>query len=98
MKTSLLGFCYAVAILAMASYAYVTLQGPRGVRAWMEKQSNIGQFEKVNAKLTRENEQKRDYLHRLDKDPKVQEQVIQEQMKLVHPGDQVFITGSPAGK
>ena len=98
MKTSLVRFCYAVAILTMAGYAYVTLQGPRGMRAWMEKQANIGQFEKINAKLTRENEQKRDYLHRLDGDPKVQEKVIQEQMKLVHPGDQVFITGSPDGK
>jgi len=98
MRTSLLRLAYTVAALAMASYAYVTLQGPRGVRAWLEKQAAIAQLEKVNTKLSRENEQKRDYIHRLDKDPKVQEQVIREQMKLVHPDEHVFITGAPAAK
>jgi len=96
MKTSLVRFVYAVAALAIVSYAYVTLQGPGGLRAWLDKQAAISQLEKSNTRLSRENEQKRDYLHRLDDDPKVQEKVIQEQMKLVHPGDHVFITGPPS--
>ncbi len=98
MKTSLLRFCYAVAVVAMASYAYVTLQGPRGLRALMEKRAAIAEMEKTNTRLARENEQKRDYIQRLDKDPKVQEKVIQEQMKLVHPDEHVFITGPPPAK
>ena len=60
-----------------------------------EKRAAISQMEKVNTKLTRENEQKRDYIHRLESDQAVQEKVIQKQMKLVHPEDRVFITGPP---
>jgi cell division protein FtsB len=95
MKSSLARFCYVVAALAMLGYAYFTLQGPRGLRALMEKRTSIAQLEQTNTKLTRENEQKLDYIHRLDKDPKVQENVIREQMKLVHPDEKVFITGAP---
>jgi cell division protein FtsB len=98
MRTSLVRFCYAAAVLALGGYAYFTLQGPRGLRALLDKRASISQMEKVNTRLTRENEQKRDYLQRLDKDPKVQEQIIREQMKLVHPDEKVFITGTPAGK
>ena len=95
MKASLARFGYTLAALAMIGYAYVTLQGPRGLHALLDKRAAIAQLEKANTKLTRENEQKLDYIHRLDKDPKVQENVIREQMKLVHPDEKVFITGPP---
>jgi len=98
MKSSFVRWVYAVTALAMVSYAYVTLQGPRGLRALMEKRAGIAALEKTNTKLTRENEQKLDYINRLDRDPKVQERVIQEQMKLVHPDEKVFITGPPQPK
>ena len=98
MKAFLSRLCFAVVLLAMASYAYVTLQGPKGVRAWLEQETSIAEMEKVNTKLIRENGQKRDYITRLGSDPAVQDQVIHEQIKLVHPGDKVFITGPPAGK
>jgi len=98
MKSSFSRWCYAVAAIVMVAYAYVTLQGPRGLRALMEKRAGIAQLELINTKLSRENEQKLDYIHRLDKDPKVQEKVIQEQMKLVHPDEKVFITGPPPVK
>jgi len=98
MKTSLVRLCYAAAILAVASYAYVTLQGPRGLRALLQKEASIAEMENINTKLSRDNEQKRDYIHRLGGDSKVQEQVIRQELKLVHPDEKVFITGPPPVK
>jgi cell division protein FtsB len=98
MKSSLVRLCYLAAALAVAGYAYVTLQGPRGLRALLTKEASIGEMEQVNTRLSRENEQKRDYIHRLGGDSKVQEQVIRQQLKLVHPDEKVFITGQPAAK
>lgn len=98
MKTSLVRLCYAAAVLAVASYAYVTLQGPRGLRALLQKEASIAEMENINTKLSRENEQKRDYIHRLGGDSKVQEQVIRQELKLVHPDEKVFITGPPPAK
>ena len=98
MKTSLVRLCYAAAILAVASYAYVTLQGPRGLRALLQKEASIAEMENINTKLSRDNEQKRDYIHRLGGDSKVQEQVIRQELKLVHPDEKVFITGPPPAK
>ncbi|HTX35861.1 MAG TPA: septum formation initiator family protein [Bryobacteraceae bacterium] len=82
----------------MASYAYVTLQGPRGLRALLQKEASIAEMENINTKLSRDNEQKRDYIHRLGGDSKVQEQVIRQELKLVHPDEKVFITGPPPAK
>lgn len=98
MKAYLARFCYAIAVLAVASYAFVTLRGPKGVHALFEKEASITEMEKVNTKLTREIEQMRDHIKRLTDDPTVQEQVIREQLKLVHPDEKVFITGPPAKK
>jgi len=82
----------------MASYAYITLQGPRGLRALLDTRTAITTMEKSNTKLARENEQERDYIRRLETDRAVQEKVIEEQMQLVHPEDHVFITGPPPAK
>jgi cell division protein FtsB len=98
MKASLVRFCYALAILAVASYAFVTLRGPGGAHALFEKEASIVEMEKVNTKLTREIEQMRDHIRRLTDDPAVQEQVIREHLKLVHPDEKVFITGAPEKK
>lgn len=98
MKASLARFFYALAVLAIASYAYVTLRGPRGARALFEKEASITEMEKANTKLTREIGQMRDHIGRLKEDPAVQEQVIREQLKLVHPDEKVFITGPPPTK
>jgi cell division protein FtsB len=98
MKASLARFCYALVLLAVAGYAYVTLRGPRGVHALFDKEASITEMEKTNTKLVREIEQMRDHIRRLTDDPAVQEQVIREQLKLVHPDEKVFITGPPAKK
>ena len=98
MKASLSRVCYAIVLLTVAGYAYVTLRGPRGMHALVEKQTSITEMEKTNTKLIREIEQKRDHIRRLTDDPAVQEQVIREQLKLVHPDEKVFITGAPPKK
>ena len=98
MNSPLLRLCYGAAIVAMATYAYMTLQGPRGLRALLDTRTGITNMEKSNTKLARENEQERDYIRRLETDRTVQEKVIEEQMQLVHPEDHVFITGPPPAK
>jgi len=98
MKASFARFCYAIVLLAVAGYAYVTLRGPRGVHALIEKEGSISDMEKTNTRLSREIEQMRDHIRRLNDDPAVQEQVIREQLKLVHPDEKVFITGAPSKK
>lgn len=98
MKASLARLCCAIALLGVVGYAYVTLRGPRGVHALFDKEASISEMEKTNLKLTREIGQMRDYVERLKGDPAVQEQVIREQLKLVHPDEKVFITGAPPKK
>jgi len=98
MKTSLARFGYLLAVLAVLSYALVTLQGPRGVYALFEKEARIRQMEQRNAALAREIKQKRSHIKRLTDDPGVQELEIRERLKLVRPGEKIFITGEPEKK
>ena len=41
MKASLSRFAYAIAILLVVSYAFVTLRGPKGLNALEEKRTQI---------------------------------------------------------
>src|ERR1044071_9776767 len=98
MKASLSRFAYLIAILLVASYALVTLRGPKGLHALSEKRAEIREMEKSNALLAREIERKREHIRRLSDNPAEQEQEIRERLKLVHPNEKVYITGSSAKK
>ena len=69
MKGSLSRFAYAIAILVVASYAFVTLRGPKGLRAITEKREEITRLEKRNASLAQEIERKREHIRRLAENP-----------------------------
>jgi cell division protein FtsB len=86
-----------VTILLVAGYAVITLSGPRGVAAWLDKQQQIRQLEKRNEGLAQEIERKREHIKRLGSNPAEQELEIRERLKLVHPEDKVFII-EPQGK
>jgi cell division protein FtsB len=87
-----------VALLAVSAYALVTLRGPQGIPALMEKQRQIQELEKRNAAEARTIERIKEHIQRLNDNPAEQEREILEQYKLVHPGDKVFITGEPEKK
>jgi cell division protein FtsB len=80
-----------VTLLLVAGYAVITLRGPHGIPAWLDKQNQIHQLERRNAGLAQEIERKREHIKRLNNNPAEQELEIRERFKLVHPNDKVFI-------
>jgi len=95
MRSSVAKLGYAVAVLVAASYALVTLRGPQGVPALIEKQNQIRALERQNADLAREIEFQRERIQRLQKDESEQELEIRQRLKLVRPGEKVFILQEP---
>ena len=82
--------------MAVVIYAAVTLTGPHGVHALMEKQRLIQQMQKRNGIDAKINERIQEHIKRLNDNPTEQELEIRERLKLVHPDEKVFITGEPA--
>jgi len=93
MKGSIAGFALLFGFLAVAGYAFVTLRGPKGVTALLEKNRQIEIMEKRNGSLAQEIERRRERIRRLSEDPAEQELEIRQRLKLVHPGEKVFIVG-----
>jgi cell division protein FtsB len=98
MKSPLVRFAYLVAFLIVASYALVALRGPHGIRAFREKQRQIQEMEQRNQGLARDIERKKEHIQRLTSDSDQQELEIRERLKLVHPGEKVFVIGAPEKK
>ena len=96
MKSSAAKLGYAVAVLVAASYAFVTLRG--GIPALIQKQGEIRSLEKQNADLAREIEFRRERIQRLREDESEQELEIRQRLKLVRPGEKVFILQEPVAQ
>ncbi len=87
-----LGKClYAITILMVIGFGIYTLRGSQGIPALMKKREEIKDLEQRNAELAKQNELKRARILRLQKNPEEQELEIRRQMKLVKPGEKVFI-------
>ncbi len=95
MRSSFAKLGYALAVLIAAGYALVTLQGPQGVPALIQKQQEIKAREKENAELARDIEARRERIKRLREDESEQELEIRQRLKLVRPGEKVFILQDP---
>ncbi|MBZ5594015.1 MAG: septum formation initiator family protein [Acidobacteriia bacterium] len=93
MRSKVAKFSYAVAVLVAASYALVTLRD--GVPALMQRQKEIRSLEKQNADLHRDIEFRRARIERLREDESAQELEIRQRLKLVRPGEKVFILQEP---
>jgi cell division protein FtsB len=91
MKPSLAKIGSAVAILLVVGYAFFALRGAQGVPALLEKRRQIQQLEQRNAMLAREIELKRQRIRRLRENQDEQELEIRQRLKLVRPGEKVFI-------
>lgn len=98
MKTPLARFAYAIALLLVAGYAWITLRGPSGLHALYERRAEIWELEKRDATLAQEIERKRERIRRLSENPDEQELEIRERLKLVKPDEKVYIIGDPAKK
>jgi cell division protein FtsB len=96
MKAPFARIAYVAAFLAVLSYAFFTLRGPHGIPALIERQRQIQDMQQRNAILDREIERKREHIKRLTDNPAQQELEIRERLKLVKPGEKVFVTGDPA--
>ena len=53
MKAPLVRLAYAIVFLLVAGYAVITLRGPRGIAAWLDKQQQIHELEHRNAGLAK---------------------------------------------
>jgi cell division protein FtsB len=91
MKISLKRLGYTAAILAVTGYAVVTLRGPKGIPSLVAKRQQIDQLEKRNAMLAQENERLREHIQRLADNPAQQELEIRQRLKLVKPGEKVYL-------
>ena len=96
MKASLTRFAYLGVFLVAVGYAFFAF--PQGMHAWQDKQRQIQEMEKRNTALAREIEQKREHIDRLTDNPAEQEIEIRHRMKLVHPGEKIYIVGEPEKK
>ena len=93
MKSSAAKLGYATVVLVAASYAFVTLRG--GIPALIQKQKEIRTLEKQNGDLAREIEFRQVRIQRLREDESEQEMEIRQRLKLVRPGEKVFILQEP---
>jgi cell division protein FtsB len=96
MKVPFGRIAYVVVFFLVAGYAVETLRGPKGVHALLDKQDQIQKLEQHNAALAKEVERMRERIKRMDESPAQQELEIRDRLKLVRPGEKVFITGDPA--
>jgi cell division protein FtsB len=95
MKAPFTRFGYALAFLAVATYAVSALTGPKGLHALAEKQKQIHVLENQNAELAKENERLREHIDRLGNDPSEQELELRDRYKLANPRDKVYVLGKP---
>ena len=98
MKAPLTRMAYVMTFLMVTSYAFFTLRGPKGIPGLLERQRQIQETEKRNTTLAREIEQKREHIERLTDNPAEQEKEIRQRLKLVHPGEKIYIVGEPEKK
>jgi cell division protein FtsB len=104
MKPSFVKFAGAAALVLLAGYAFIALQGPQGIPGLLEKRRLIREYEKKNADMARKIEEERARIDRFSDSPSGQEMEIRQRLKMVKPGEKVFILqdapppgpGSPA--
>jgi cell division protein FtsB len=94
MRASLTRFAYLIVFFVVVSYAFVTLRGPKGIPGLLTKRQQIQQMEQRNLALAQENERMREHIERLADSPADQELEIRQRLKLVHPGEKVYIINS----
>ncbi len=91
MKAPIVRTVYVVAIVVVAGFAVISLAGPRGIPSLLDKNRQIQVLEKRNEELSKDIERTKDRIRRMESDPDEQERVIKERLKLVGPGEKVYV-------
>lgn len=91
MKSLLRKSGYIGVFAVIASYALITLRGPQGVPALLERRRQVRELQEINASLMAENQQKRERIERLKSSKAEQELEIRDRLKLAKPGETQFI-------
>jgi cell division protein FtsB len=94
MKSSFTRFAGVAALLLLAGYAFIALQGPQGIPGLMEKRRLIREYEQKNADMVRTIEEQRARIGRYTDSPSG-ELEIRQRLKLVKPDEKVFILQDP---
>ena len=82
---------WLIAAVLVLAYGWITLWGPQGLEALLEKHREIRRLQEQNAALAHENELRRDRIQRLEQSQSEQEMEIRKQLKLLRPGETTFI-------
>ena len=82
---------YAGLVLLGITYGVVVLRGPHGISALQEKRNQIQELERHNEQLHREIEAQKTRIEASRFDPNQQEIEIRQHLKLVKPGEKVFL-------
>ena len=81
---------WAALVGMVGVYVYLSLAGPRGVKALLEKRQQITITQEENAELERENNRRRERIQRLKDSREEQELEIRRRLKLKKPGTRDF--------
>jgi cell division protein FtsB len=82
-----------------SAYIYTALRGPQGLPSIAQKMEEIRAWQRKNADLKHEIEERQRRLEKLRLNKAEQELEIRKRMTLVHPGETVFvITNKPVPK
>lgn len=82
---------YLLGGLLAVGFAVYELRGPHGVTAWWDKVRQIRELEAQNAELVRENQARREHIHKLANNAEEQELEIRRKLKLVRKDEQVYV-------
>ena len=80
-----------IVFVLVGVYGYMSLRGPQGIPALMDKWREIRKLEEDNAGIQRENDYRRERIKKLQESPSEQELEIRKQLKLLRPGETSFI-------
>ena len=82
---------FVLVVILATAYGWVFLRGPQGLQTLIEKRREIRDLEERNANIKRENERRKERIHRLQESRSEQEMEIRKQLKLQSPGETTFI-------
>ena len=82
---------YAGLVLLGITYGVVVLRGPHGISALQEKRNQIQELERHNEQLHRDIEAQKRRIEGSRYDPDQQDIEIRQHLKLVKPGEKVFL-------
>src|SRR6185437_7755713 len=82
---------YTLAIVLAGAYAWMTLRGPQGVQALVEKHQEIRELQEQNGATALDNERRRERIRKLQESVSEQDMEIRKQLKLQRPGETTFI-------